>query len=48
MIDMTIPIVMLVGTGFIVTWIGLAIGFSIRDQNKQKERLSKSSFKKYC
>ncbi len=40
---MIVPIVISVVIVFFVTWIGLAIGFSIRDQNRQKERLSKST-----
>ncbi len=43
MSEMTVGIIVAVGIGFIVTWIGLALLFSIRDQKKEKQTISKST-----
>jgi len=41
MSEITVAIIISVGIGFIVTWIGLALLFSIRDQKKEKQKISK-------
>jgi len=44
MSELTVPIIISVGIGLFVTWIGLAILFANKHQKKEKQqRISKST-----
>lgn len=44
MVELTVPIIVGIAIGGTLIWICLAVGFSVRNQNKEKQRLSKRTF----